>query len=84
MGSAIAPETAGPMMKPSPIAEETRDIPNAWLVSSETSDITALTVPTIPDVCVCVCVCVSGGVTVCLNLPLARPTKNRSTTAIAK
>ena len=43
MGSAIMPETAGPMMKPRDQAELMMDKPNAWESSSLTSDMIALT-----------------------------------------
>ena len=49
MGSAMAPETAGPMMYPIPTAHETTPIPNAWLLSSDTSEMTAFAVPITPE-----------------------------------
>ena len=45
MGSDIVPATAGPNINPEVIAQLISDIPNAWLLSSEFSDTTALTVP---------------------------------------
>ena len=42
MGSASAPDMAGPTMYPIPHAAPTMVMPSAWLVSSEASDMTAL------------------------------------------
>ena len=48
MGSAVAPDTAGPMTNPVPNAEVTIAMPRAWLLSLDDSSRTALAVPTIP------------------------------------
>ena len=45
MGSDVVPATAGPNINPEVIAVLINDIPKAWLLSSEFSDTTALTVP---------------------------------------
>ena len=42
MGSASAPDMAGPTMYPIPHAAPTIVIPRAWLLSFDVSDITAL------------------------------------------
>ena len=44
IGSDRAPDTAGPKMKPVLIAQLSRAIPKAWLLSSEVSEATALSV----------------------------------------
>ena len=48
MGSAVAPDTAGPMTNPVPTAEVIIAMPKAWLLSLDDSDRTARIVPTIP------------------------------------
>lgn len=48
MGSAIAPATAGPTIYPAPQEAPMNDKPMAWLLSSETSESTALEVETMP------------------------------------
>ena len=48
IGSEIAPETAGPMIKPNPHEVEIIDAPRAWVESSEISEITAQAAPTTP------------------------------------
>ena len=57
MGSARAPETAGPRIRPRLKAQMMRDMPRAWDRLVEDSDMIAFTVPTTP-VCTCVFVMV--------------------------
>ena len=65
MGSARAPETAGPIIRPRLKEQVMRDMPRACVLSVQDSDMMAFTVPTTP-VCVCVCVCVCVRVCVCV------------------
>ena len=52
MGSATAPETADPRTSPTPQAQATIAIPNAWLLSSDASEMTAFAVPITPaEIC---------------------------------
>ena len=60
MGSARAPETAGPRIRPRLNAQVMRDMPRAWDRLVEDSDMIAFTVPTTP-VCVCTYVCLCNG-----------------------
>ena len=48
MGSEMAPEIAGPMMNPIPHDVEIIETPRLWVESSDSSETTALPVPTIP------------------------------------
>ncbi len=45
----MAPDTAGPMMKPKDQAEPMMDMPSAWNLSSLTSEIIALQAVIVPD-----------------------------------
>ena len=45
----MAPDTAGPMTKPKPKEHMMMDIPRAWLLSFDDSEMIAFTVPTTPD-----------------------------------
>ncbi len=49
MGSAMAPDTAGPTTRPIPNDAANTDIPKAWFWSLQFADIAALALPTIPE-----------------------------------